>query len=394
MDDQAVIVNFSLVRGGPAYRLLTRAGLSPSAPRQVVILVFVLVAVAWLPLLIITGIEHPAVAPGVHIAFFDDLAIYARVFLAIPILLLSEPMIENWTTLTLRHLVSSCIVPRSSLGEFNELLQQTMHKNQSTVVEVALLAIAIVTSMLGVGRLAHLGISTWYVVRAAGGFHLTAAGIWYTAITNTIIIFLLFRWIWRYLNWSSLLASIARLPLSIMPAHPDLTGGMTALGSTQALFGTLAGAVGAVIYAGLANHIRYQGAKIDILKVPTLVFAGLVIGVIVGPLTTFIPPFVRAKRDAILHYGDFVTRYVRLFTEKWITHPGVDELLGTPDIQSMNDLGFYQNIQNMRILPFSLRHFLLLLALTALPILPVLLFAFPTEKIIEAIYHLVSGLFN
>jgi hypothetical protein len=80
------------------------------------------------------------------------------------------------------------------------------------------------------------------------------------------------------------------------------------------------------------------------------------------------------------------------FEQKWVVHdPGFsEELLGAADIQSLADLGnSYAMVREMRSVPFGLEDITRLAAVTATPLLPLLLTIFPPEELIMRIVKVV-----
>jgi hypothetical protein len=91
-------------------------------------------------------------------------------------------------------------------------------------------------------------------------------------------------------------------------------------------------------------------------------------------------------------YGLLAQRYVEGFRDKWIPSNGIksDELLGTGDIQSLADLGnSYTVVQEMRLVPFSLKDVSRLAAVTAAPMVPLLLLVWSPEEVIMQVIKVV-----
>ncbi len=104
-----------------------------------------------------------------------------------------------------------------------------------------------------------------------------------------------------------------------------------------------------------------------------------------APLLLFTPKLVDAKQRALLEYGTLAATYTRAFAAKWLpTDPPPDEpILGTPDLQSLADLGSsFDLIRNMTIIPIAKSQILLLAGSAALPFAPLILLAFPLDQLI------------
>jgi hypothetical protein len=113
-----------------------------------------------------------------------------------------------------------------------------------------------------------------------------------------------------------------------------------------------------------------------------------------SPLLSFHPSLSRVKREGLLAYGRLGSRYVEAFEEKWIrgAAPNDEELLGSSDIQSLADLGnSFAVVQEMRVVPFSLRDLIRLAAITAAPLLPLTLTVFPSEELVTRVVKIFSN---
>jgi hypothetical protein len=106
----------------------------------------------------------------------------------------------------------------------------------------------------------------------------------------------------------------------------------------------------------------------------------------------FTPQLERTKRKGLAEYGLLANRYVFGFEEKWIQSGAEEtsELLGTPDLQSLADLGnSYSIVKEMRIVPFGLEDVTRLAAATALPLLPLTLTIFSVEELLARLVKIV-----
>ena len=97
----------------------------------------------------------------------------------------------------------------------------------------------------------------------------------------------------------------------------------------------------AVLSASYAEQMIYAGVPPAAFAVS---FTGAVVGttlLLTAPLLFFTPKLVDAKQRALLEYGTLAATYTRAFAAKWLpTDPPPDEpILGTPDLQSLADLG-------------------------------------------------------
>jgi hypothetical protein len=107
---------------------------------------------------------------------------------------------------------------------------------------------------------------------------------------------------------------------------------------------------------------------------------------VLGPMTAFVGPLIRAKRAGRGDFGLLATRYAEDFSRKWIQSPSPPEepLLGTADLQSLADLANADKVvDEMRPVPFT-RNTLLAVALAfLLPILPLALTVLPMNAMLR-----------
>jgi hypothetical protein len=111
-----------------------------------------------------------------------------------------------------------------------------------------------------------------------------------------------------------------------------------------------------------------------------------------APLLFFIPSLVKTKRYGTLEYDVVANHYVNDFRKKWILSNAKnnEDLLGTSDIQSLADLSNSFNVSSqMKILPISRSSILMVVFLTALPLLPLVLTIMPIDKLISQMLGVV-----
>src|SRR5262245_48842378 len=91
---ESTVQKFSIVLGGPVYDLLQRLGLFRFALPNVLRRIVLVVALTWLPLLLLSLKDGVAVGHRVSIPFLFDFSMYGRFLLALPLLLVAEIVID------------------------------------------------------------------------------------------------------------------------------------------------------------------------------------------------------------------------------------------------------------------------------------------------------------
>jgi hypothetical protein len=237
-----------------------------------------------------------------------------------------------------------------------------------------------------------LAVSTW---RATPAGDPTWAGWWYHLVSLPMFQFLFWRWCWRLVIWSYLLWRISRLDLQLIPTHPDAAGGLAVLGVAHVDLAPFAFAGCAVLSASYAEQMLYAGVPPAAFAVS---FTAAVVGttlMLTAPLLLFMPRLVDAKQRALLEYGTLAATYTRAFAAKWLPadRPPDEPILGTPDLQSLADLGSsFDLIRNMMTVPIAKYQLLLLAASAALPFAPLVLLAFPLDQLIIDSFRAVLSL--
>src|SRR5512136_779949 len=87
-----LVEQFSLIQGGPIYRIQSWLGLAMPDRRHVIMRAALLAAIAWLPLLVFSALQGHAIG-GVRIPFLRDFAVNIRLLIAFPVLVAAETMI-------------------------------------------------------------------------------------------------------------------------------------------------------------------------------------------------------------------------------------------------------------------------------------------------------------
>jgi hypothetical protein len=387
----SVAETFSITRGGPVHWLLIRLGQAGDRRRLVLRRALAVVLITWLPLLLLSLLQGEAWGGAIKIPFLRDLAINVRLLIAAPILILSESRIDRrWRTLVLEFLRTELVCQRN-LPAFEEVLKRTSRWRDSVLPEVLLAFIAFLPSLFLVKtELLMSGISNWHTLNTGA---LSAAGWWFNLVSTPIFRFLLLRWTWRMFLWTSFLWGASRINLFLVATHTDLAAGLGFLSEGQKAFSPIVFAGGAVIAAQVGNAIKYQGESLSSLKFPMIAYGVLAVIVLVVPLLVVTPVLVQIKRTALLEYGAQVTIHNQLFEQKWIQkkEAGSDTLLGNPDASSLADLGSsFTVIRQMGLVPIDKPTLITLAISAALPMVPVILYATPTNELISAILKMLG----
>lgn len=372
--DQHSLDDFNLVYGGGlSSRLAERMSLGSSAAPRHFRKIALVVLITWVPLLLLTLVDGHAVGSQVKFPFLRDPVVHARLLFTLPLLELGRVFVAIGLAAQLRHLRSMGVISDKDLPRFDAARARALELRRSIWSEGSIMVISFMLSfilrlVLGMSD----GDSSWE--RTDGAF--THAGWWHMFVSLPLLHFMLLRWALIFLVWAWFLFRVSRLDLELTPTHPDRAGGLGFLAWGLVSFATVIMAISAVYSSGLAAEILNGHATLNSLKFRVTAFiAGALIALHL-PLLVFSTRLARCRFKGLLEFGALVWNYDMAFDEKWIKNRGTtnrESLLGSSDIQSMADIATcYDHIDRMRLIPFDIKAFSVLLLVALLPLTPLL----------------------
>lgn len=376
-DASDAVSHFSLLAGGPLYRLARRWGLA-APPAGFVRLGIVIALFAWLPLLVLAPFGRDDAA----ISFLHSLGTHARLLVAIALFFVAEAWFDKRSRDAVRTLVDSRLVRAEQISAFRSALLEAIKWRDAWMVEAAVVVITLLFILVGPRSDLPREVSTW---RTTAEGNPTPAGWWYAMVSFPVFQFLLWRWGARMLIWWRLLWRVNRLDLQLPPAHPDLAAGLGSFGDAHLTLAPLTVGVSTMLAASFAEDILYAGADVSRFALPLAGAICATVFLTVAPLLTFSPRLIRVKQEGLLAYGTLAAGYVHAFDDKWIRQKAWqrEPLLGSADVQSLADVAnSFDVVRSMRIVPLSLFQVLLVVGAATLPALPLALFVIPADELI------------
>ncbi|MFZ1576123.1 MAG: hypothetical protein WAT36_12975 [Chromatiaceae bacterium] len=374
--------------GGPAYRLMQRMGLirgeGPSIGRRMI--GFLLIT--WIPLLILALIEGLALGPTPRESLLLDFPTYARFFLAVPLLFLSEVIVGPRLQTAGLNFVRGNFVRPEDMPAVEAAILRAWGRREALLPELLMLGFALIgawqlTMDTWIGEASA---ATWRTSVTEAGTTFTWAGLWYHFVAVPLLQFFLFRWIWRLVSWTLFLRDMARLDLDLVPTHPDRAAGLGFLGGAHLSLAIFPFLFSCVLSAHVAFQVYFEAVPVMSFKVVFAVYLVAMLLLILGPLLIFSPLLARARRQGLRQYSLLSNDYNRAFHQKWVagTPPADEPLLGSADIQSLADLGnSFGMIREMKIFPFSQQQILQMAVVACLPGLPLIFLVMPVGEILQ-----------
>jgi hypothetical protein len=380
-------LDFSLVLGGPLYQMLRRAHLSDDALQLARRRIVFISLFAWLPLLLLSAFDGQLLGGTAAVPFLKDFEAHVRFLVVLPLLIGAELVVHQRMRFVVKQFLERQLIPEDAIARFDAAIESAFRLRNSVLAEVLIIALVYVVGIQVVWRqYMALDAATWYATPAAAGASLSTAGMWLAYISLPVLQFLLCRWYFRLFVWARFLWQVSRIPLNLVPTHPDHLGGLGFLSATAYAFIPLAMAHGAMLAGPLANRIFYLGAGLLDFKLEIIALVALLVCVLFGPLLVFSPQLAQAKRTGIREYDTLAHRYVREFDAKWLRGgaPAEEPLVGSGDIQSLADLGnSLEVVRSMRVAPISKDALIQLAVSTLVPVAPLLLTMMSLEEIMK-----------
>ena len=346
--------------------------------------VFVLTAVAWLPLFVFSAIGR-RLSTGAQVPFLLDLDLQARLLVALPLLVAGEVVVHRRMPIVVRQFVDRRIVTGEARVAFDAAVGSALAGSRSVAVEILLLLCVYTVGFSIPSSIASLARWTWYAQPAEGSMMLTPAGWWFFIVSRPLFQFVLLRWYYRFFVWNRFLWQVSRLRLHLSPTHPDRRAGLGFVFGLSDVFAPFLMAHGALVAGRVANGVVHAGRTLSHYELELIAIPVGAILLVLCPDFVFALTLWRTKLTGLRQYGVFAQRYVREFDHKWLHRqtPVAEGLLGSPDIQSLADLAnSFDVVQQLRLLPT--RDTILRLALFAVaPLAPLPLAVVSGRELLE-----------
>jgi hypothetical protein len=374
---------FWLNRGGPFHRLERGVGLVREAPDDPRRLAKASVLLGWVPLALLSVLD---LARGRPAPLMLSLQVHAVTLVALPLFFWSEAVIDWRVHHALSSLNEDHFLSDSARQRLERIVQSAERWRSSWILELVIYAVALANGVLLV-----FGARTPLFPVPRQRF--APEEVYYFIVVLPLVHFVALRLIVRWLIWIGMLVGIARTPLSIEPLHPDRAGGLAPMHGPSVGFGVWLAGLSTMIAAGWGDLIVQSGENLRSFEAEFTLFVGLGVVAAAGPLLLFFPQLRLARTLGRLHYGSFATGYCRSFRARWLGPvPESKEVLGTPDLQSLADLGNSLSfVEKMRPVPFGTELLLELIYLMVVPMLPLSLSAVSVTELLTRVGKVVLG---
>lgn len=379
----------SLFCGGPLYRLQVALHLIRYPQWNLARRALCLLAISWMPLVIITAWLRPEDLSGL----LKDYLVYSRVVIALPVLLIGQLLMETRFRVVIEHVREAQLVSDEDQHKLDSVIASLTRLRDSALPEM-LIAASIFTEVVIIGPSRLITGPAWAVSRGSTATHLTAAGWYYLLVSVLIYQFLVLLGFWKWFVWSYFLYRLSRMDLRIVATHPDLHGGLGFLGLAPVAFIPIAAAISLAVGAVWRYEILHTTASLASYLVSAIALVVVIFMFELAPLCFFVWKLSVLRQRAILEYGVLAQVHATDFHKKWISRreDGGKELSEVPNVTVLADFDvLYSNIKRMQPLPVD-RNTLIGLALGVLvPLLPAVLAEIPLRVLVKELIVAVRG---
>jgi len=381
------IERFSLVRGDRLFRIERALGLIPpdgglGVGRRAVLLALL----TWLPIVVWASVTGRALPPGrVSEPLLEHFGVHVRCLVAIPLFILAEATAHAMSVQLVPYFVTSGLVPSQERARFAAAVQRTRALRDRSL-PLILIAGLVIGWLVARPIQADLHELEWAVEGNPQEMRLGFGGLWFFYVVRPIFTALLLVWIWRVILLGLMLRRIAALDLSIVPSHPDRTGGLGFLERVPLALSPVLLGMSAVLASRWAHDVAFHGVELQSLGLPAAIFLIGVAALGLAPLLTFSGALRRARWQALLDYGSLIGEHGRRVRHKWILGEKVEdreELLAAPELGPVADtITLYESVQRMRAAPVTTTALAAVLLPAILPMLAVVAIRVPIKDVL------------
>jgi hypothetical protein len=311
------------------------------------------------------------------------LGVHARLLIALPLLILAEPLAQAIGQRIVGYFQTSGLVAEPERDRFIEIVESCRRLLRSRLVLGIIVASVLSSSIVETYEAERFHEVAWGLSPGASTPHLGFGAWWFVWVSRPIYSILLVNWLWRLVVATMLLGRIARLDLRLVPSHPDACGGLGFLQSFPTAFALVILASSVVLSARWGHDVIYHHVSLASLRLPAALFVVLALILFLGPLFAFAPRLAALKRESLLAYGALVGRHGRLVHQRWVRGKSVEDsgLLSAPELGSVADtLTLYEAVARLRPVPIGRFAVITVVAAAILPMLPVVAFQIPIKE--------------
>ena len=375
--------DFTLSGGGPFHKALRKLRIHNIKRAAVAAL-----CMTWLPLVIITGIDGTLFS-GTQLPFLSDVAMQARVLVALPMLILIQFAIEVRVKAVLIYMIDTLVKEDERDIIRYKVLPRARKLISSGLTELLLLLGVIISTISMVKGGVYGGLeegTTSWMISADDKDSLSTAGHWAVLISIPIFQFLFASWLWRYIVWTTLLFRLSKPDLKILPTHADGAAGLGIIMLAQKSFNLLF-VVGSIIISGqFILRLNKHPDQFHAIRNEAIGYILISIAFILIPLLFFSGKLLKVKNKGLQQLSVLSASLSAKFEHEWVNDSPIDTRLdeNKSDPSLLFDYaGMYDLLQKLRVIPVTLNDIAGLAIALFIPFIPILFVRFSVGELLQ-----------
>lgn len=374
-------------------KLLLKFGISYKGTKLQIVKVFLLFAICWLPLAIMTLVNGTFWTGEIATSFITSFDNQVRFLISMPIFILAQKLVSSRLEVILRQFINSGIIAHERKHEFYAMIEKQTGFLRSKWTNLAIILICYIqVFVVLIYASSNTSFLSWQLAAGEGEPALNMVGKWSTLISRPLVLFLFYKWLLRIVIWGNILRKISNLNIKLYPEHPDLAGGLGFLGYGLRYFSPITFAVSATVAGNMADFMLIEGYHIGDVKFNAIGYFVFVTLLFVVPLLFYTTKMIAAKEASVFDNYDFANGMYRELRAKiakrfnQVTEQDLDSGVysAVSDYNAVMD-----NVLKMKFLPLTLKDIIPLWVATAVPFVAVVLIEIPFAEIFSDLLQIV-----
>jgi len=340
-----------------------------------------LALLTWLPIVVWAAATGRLLNDATGEQLLQHYGVHVRCLVAIPLFVLAEAALHKAAVRIVSQFIDGGLIGPGARERFDAVLRDMRRLRDTSLPWVFVLGAAVAWSVADDPGLREDALA--WAIGADG--RLGFGGWWSAYVVRPIFLALLLGWVWRIALVACCFWRVGRLDLSLVPAHPDRTGGLAFVEKLPGAFAMVAFALSAVMASRFAHEIVHHAATIESFKLPVIGFVVLWSPLVLLPLLALAPALLAARARSIPAYAALVGEQGRLVHRRWILREPVAEtpILDAPEIGPVADAAtLYDAVKRMRVVPIGKGAIIKILVPIALPMLVVAALQVPLKELL------------
>ncbi len=379
--------DFEIPGAGTLYNLLRKIPFLNSQ-RKIAVLG---IGITWLPIAILSGINGTLFS-GVEMPFLSDVAMQARLLLALPMLIIIKTVIDDKVKDVLIYMGIEFLNAEDRQQLITNRFRRANQLITSVFAEIVMLVIVIIATVSmvkgGIYSTLEEGTTSWMVTVEDNREQLSMAGYWAVLVSIPIIQLIILRWFSRYIAWIILLFHISKSNLKLIATHADKAGGLGILILAQRSFNLFFVAITIIFASELTATLLLHPEAFDMIRSEAIAFIIVCLFLLIIPLTFFSGKLFRVKNEGLLQLGNLSADLSRKFEREWVNDVPVDKVLMQKEIDPSLVYDYsemYASLQELRVIPITLRDIAGMAFVLFLPFVPIIFIHFSVAELLQKV---------